>query len=158
MEQPKSTNGNIETRSVKSVDSETKSVSSDVLDIISLKGKTTDVGPGTGSCDINGESTEGTFMVRHPWSISGSTVLELEDAMQRLHINLPQHGWKVSRYGNNTSKNASLELTADHEEKKFSLNIVLIENSGNSSQLPILAVTVVSDCYKIPEGEELEHY
>ncbi|EST23098.1 hypothetical protein N566_26130 [Streptomycetaceae bacterium MP113-05] len=137
------------------VDNETKEVSSQILDLIAVEGEVSQPGPGVASCDDR--DREKFFKLRHPWSVTASSNKELEEAMGRLKEQLPKQGWDITEYGRNNSKNRSLELTADHHEKKFGVNVVLMANHGGDES-PLLAVTVVSACYQVPKGERVEHY
>ncbi|MFB6905359.1 hypothetical protein ACFCWB_13970 [Streptomyces bacillaris] len=145
------------TRSVDDVDAETKQISSQILDIIAVKGVMSKSGPGVSACD-GGERGK-MFLMRHPWSLTGSSDAELQEAMSRLKKDLPKHGWKIVDYGPNSSKAKSLELTADHVEKKFAVKVEFWEkNSGGDSNEPTLLVNVVSACYQVPEGEKIDQY
>ncbi|MFU0438599.1 MULTISPECIES: hypothetical protein [Streptomyces] len=145
------------TRSVDEVDAETKQISSQILDIIAVKGVTSKSGPGVSTCD--GAERGKLFLMRHPWSLTGASDAELAKAMNRLKEDLPKHGWKIVGYGPNSSKAKSLELTADHIEKKFAVKVELWEkNSGGDSNEPTLLVNVVSACYQVPEGEKIDRY
>ncbi|MFC8725064.1 hypothetical protein [Streptomyces bacillaris] len=145
------------TRSVDEVDAETKQISSQILDIIAVKGVTSKSGPGVSTCD--GAERGKLFLMRHPWSLTGASDAELAKAMTRLKEDLPKHGWKIVGYGPNSSKAKSLELTADHIEKKFAVKVELWEkNSGGDSNEPTLLVNVVSACYQVPEGEKIDRY
>ncbi|WP_260988182.1 hypothetical protein [Streptomyces sp. CFMR 7] len=145
------------TRSVDEVDAETKQISSQILDIIAVKGVTSKSGPGVSTCD--GAERGKLFLMRHPWSLTGASDAELAKAMTRLKEDLPKHGWKIVGYGPNSSKAKSLELTADHIEKKFAVKVELWEkNSGGDSNEPTLLVNVVSACYRVPEGEKIDRY
>ncbi|NUV80673.1 hypothetical protein G6W52_12240 [Streptomyces sp. CAI-155] len=145
------------TRSVDEVDAETKQISSQILDIIAVKGVTSKSGPGVSTCD--GAERGKLFLMRHPWSLTGASDAELAKAMNRLKEDLPKHGWKIVGYGPNSSKAKSLELTADHIEKKFAVKVELWEkNSGGDSNEPTLLVNVVSACYQVPEGQRVDGY
>ncbi|MFB7271233.1 hypothetical protein [Streptomyces sp. NPDC056244] len=145
------------TRSVDAVDAEAKRISSQVLDIIAVKGEVSEPGPGVGTCA--GLDRDKYFTVRHPWSLTAATDAELAQAMTRLKEGLPEQGWKITQYGRNNSPAKSLELTADHTGKKFGVNVEFWEKgtSGNDNP-PSLVVTVVSGCFQVPEGEKVKHY
>ncbi|MET8378440.1 hypothetical protein [Streptomyces microflavus] len=145
------------TRSVDDVDAETKQISSQILDIMAVKGTMSKSGPGVSTCE--GADRGKLFLMRHPWSLTGPSDAELMKAMTRLKEDLPKHGWKVVRYGPNSSKAKSLELTADHVEKKFAVKVEFWEeNSGGDTNDPTLLVNVVSACYQVPEGEKVDRY
>ncbi|MFF7254719.1 hypothetical protein [Streptomyces microflavus] len=145
------------TRSVDDVDAETKQISSQILDIMAVKGTMSKSGPGVSTCE--GAERGKLFLMRHPWSLTGPSDAELMKAMTRLKEGLPKHGWKVVGYGPNSSKAKSLELTADHVEKKFAVKVEFWEkNSGGDTNDPTLLVNVVSACYQVPEGEKVDRY
>ncbi|MER7743772.1 hypothetical protein ABT013_00715 [Streptomyces bacillaris] len=145
------------TRSVDDVDAETKQISSRILDVIAVKGVMSKSGPGVSTCDGVGRGK--MFLMRHPWSLTGASDAELMKAMNRLKADLPKHGWKIIGYGPNSSRAKSLELTADHIEKKFAVKVEFLEkNSGGDSNEPTLLVNVVSACYQVPEGEKVDRY
>lgn len=145
------------TRSIDDVDAETKKISSQVLDIIAVKGEASESGPGVTTCE--GEERGKLFIMRHPWSLTGSSDDELMQAMTRLKEELPKKGWKIINYGRNNSRAKSLELTADHNEKQFAVNVEFWEkNSGGDTNPPTLVVNVVSACYQVPDGERVDRY
>ncbi|MBR7672159.1 hypothetical protein [Streptomyces daliensis] len=143
-------------RSVEDADEETKEVSSRILDIIDLKGKVSEPGPGVNSCE--GRDTEKFYKMIHPWSLTGAENGELRQAMTRLREKLPKEGWKIVAYGRNSSRAKSLELTADNHEKKFGVNVELWEEKESSGKKPKLVVSVISACYQTPKGEKVEPY
>ncbi|MEU9982551.1 hypothetical protein [Streptomyces sp. NPDC050856] len=145
------------TRPQDEVDAETKQMSSQILDLIAVKGKTSQGGPGVMSCE--GKDRDRFFIMNHPWSLTASTDEELARAMARLKEELPRHGWKIVRYGPDTSPSKNLELVADNDERKFGLNIAFWkQDRGGDKNPPSLIVNVVSGCYQVPEGQTVEHY
>lgn len=144
------------TRSIDDVDAETKKISTQVFDIIAVKGKASMAGPGVSSCGE--QDREKFFKMRHPWSVTGSSNEELKKAMTRLKEELPKQGWEIVSYGPNTSRNKSLELLADHTKEKFAVNVVLMEQHNSNDDPPLLAVSVVSACYQVPAGERVDRY
>ncbi|MFF3453138.1 hypothetical protein ACFYXH_02190 [Streptomyces sp. NPDC002730] len=144
------------TRAQDEVDAKTKQLSSQILDLIAIKGKVDGTGPGVGEC---GGDPEKQYLIRHSWSISGSTDAEVSKAMTRLKDGLPAQGWKIVQYGRNNSAAKSLELTADHTEKKFGVNVEFWEKGAiRKDNPPALVVTVVSGCYQVPDGQTVKHY
>ncbi len=141
------------TRSIEDARSDTKKVSSDILDVIGLKGKVSEPGPGVTRCGENKDSDK-FFRMRHPWSFTTSSGEQLDEAMKRLRDELPEHGWKVVQYGHDNSQNKNLNLTADNDKKKFSVHITYFAKDTP----PKLAVRVISGCYQVPEGERVDQY
>lgn len=131
----------------------TKDVSSQVFDMIGIRaGKTTEPGPSISTCE---EDPEHLFLARHPWSLYGVSPDELKQGFQRLRENLPKNGWKIVEYGPNKSANKNLELTADSEKERFSINAELHVTGDSGKKEPLILVTVVSGCYRAPDGADL---
>lgn len=130
----------------------TEKVSSEIYDLIGLKGKASDTGPGVTEC--SGKDREKYFQIFHPWNFTPASAGQLEGVMERLKEELPKHGWKVVEYGLDTSRNKNLNLTADNDKKKFSVKIVHYATENP----PSLDLMVVSGCYKIPDGEEIQRF
>ncbi|WP_416960135.1 hypothetical protein [Streptomyces sp. Agncl-13] len=127
-------------------------VSSGIYDLIGVKGKTSDSRPGVMDC--SGKDTKTYFRIFHPWSFTPASASDIDEAMERLKTELPKHGWKIVEYGPDTSKNKNIKMTADNDKKKVGVNIV----KRSKYDPPILDLTVVSGCYKVPDGEEVERF
>ncbi len=67
---------------------------------------------------------------------------------------LPKQGWEIVEYGPNTSKNRSITLTADNDKKKVSVKVIKMAKNDP----PKLSLDLVSGCYKVPDGEEVERF
>ncbi|MEK8144917.1 hypothetical protein NKH18_35455 [Streptomyces sp. M10(2022)] len=74
--------------------------------------------------------------------------------MEQLKEELPKHGWKIVKYGPNTSKNKDLTLTADNDKKKVSVKVTHMAKFDPAT----LSLDLVSGCYKVPDGEEVERF
>ncbi|MET7437643.1 MULTISPECIES: hypothetical protein [unclassified Streptomyces] len=61
---------------------------------------------------------------------------------------------EVVGYEADISKNKNLTLAADDDERKVGVNVV--RRAKNDP--PKLSVTVVSGCYTVPEGREVERF
>ncbi|MFF9868479.1 hypothetical protein ACF1G0_24275 [Streptomyces sp. NPDC013953] len=131
---------------------EAERVSSEIYDLIGIKGKASDTGPGVSDC--SDKDPEKFFRIFHKWSFMPASAAELGGVMERLKEELPKHGWKVVEYGRDTSVNKNLQLTADNDRKKYSVNIV--HRAKNDP--PKLSLMVVSGCYQVPEGEKVERF
>lgn len=131
---------------------ETEKVSSQLYDLIGIKGKASDSQPGVSDC--SGKDPEKYFQIFHPWGFYPASPDQLAGVMERLKEELPKHGWKVVEYGPDTSKNKNMNLTADNDEKKHSVNIV----HQAKNKLPKLSFMVVSGCYQVPEGQTVERF
>lgn len=141
------------TRSLDEATSDTKSVSSEILEMIHIKGKASEEGPGVSSCGAE-KDDEIFFRMRHPWSFTPKDSGQLSAAMKHLKEELPKKGWKVVEYAPDKSPNKNLSLTADNDKKKFSVNIV---HYGKDDP-PYIGVTVISGCYQVPEGQTVDRF
>ncbi|MFG2990416.1 hypothetical protein ACGFZK_14180 [Streptomyces sp. NPDC048257] len=127
-------------------------VSSGLYDLIGVKGKASETRSGVTECE--GRDPEKYFQVFHPWSFYPASADQLDEAMERLKTELPKHGWKIVRYENDTSQSKNLNLTADNTEKKYSVSVVQMKKNDP----PKLSLTVVSGCYEVPEGKEVDRF
>ncbi|MEU8757610.1 hypothetical protein [Streptomyces sp. NPDC048659] len=139
------------------VNAETKKVSSEIFDLIGVPGTTSKGGAGVQPCEDR--DRERFYKMFHPWSLTAKTDEELAQAMERLKAALPQRGWKIVKYGPDSSASKSLELTADNDERKFGLHVSFWrKDSGGDKNPPMLKIDVVSGCYQVPDGQKVEHY
>ncbi|QIB43487.1 hypothetical protein [Streptomyces aureoverticillatus] len=127
-------------------------VSSSIYRMIGVKGKASDNFPGVTEC--SGKDTKTHFRIFHPWSFTPAKASDLDEAMERLKRELPKHGWKIVEYGPDTSRNKNLNLTADNDKKKVSVNVIKMSKNDT----PKLSLNLVSGCYKVPDGEKVDRY
>jgi hypothetical protein len=127
-------------------------VSSGIYDLIGVKGKASDTQPGVMDC--SGKDTKTYFRVFHPWSFYPASASDLAVAMERLKTELPKNGWKIVDYGPDTSKNKNITLTADNDKAKVGVHIVQMAKNDP----PKLSLDLVSSCYKVPDGQEVERF
>ncbi|MFJ9582117.1 hypothetical protein ACIRQF_37740 [Streptomyces sp. NPDC101191] len=127
----------------------TEKVSSELFDLIGLKGKATEPGPGVLECA--GKDPEKFFTTFHSWTFTPASG-RLDGVMERLKEELPKHGWKVVDFGPDTSKNKNLRITADNDAKKHSVKIT----HWAKENPPQLNMMVVSGCYQVPDGEKVQ--
>ncbi|WP_240503059.1 hypothetical protein [Streptomyces prasinopilosus] len=130
----------------------TERVSSGIYDLIGVKGKASE--SYSTVVDCSGKDTEKHFRILHPWSFYPTSADDLDPVMERLKEELPKRGWRIVEYGPDTSKNKNIRMTADNDEKKFSARIVKMAKS----EPPMLSLDVISGCYKIPAGQEIERF
>ncbi|MFJ6807844.1 hypothetical protein ACIQRK_17730 [Streptomyces anulatus] len=129
-----------------------KEVSSELYDLIGIKGKASNSGAGVSDC--GDKDPNKYFQVFHPWSFTPTSPEKLSSVMERLKEELPKHGWKVVEFGPDTSKNKNVMLTADNEEKKHSVKIWHYAKRNP----PKLSLMVVSGCYQVPDGEKVDRF
>ncbi|MEU5160572.1 hypothetical protein AB0G74_13315 [Streptomyces sp. NPDC020875] len=132
---------------------ETELVAAELLGLIKIKGEQSPGGVRITECD-NGEDPEKYFRTFHPVNFFPESPEQLAGVMERLRTELPAHGWKVVEYGPDSSRNKNLNLTADHDKRKFGVNIV----HKAKDERPSISLYVVSGCYEVPEGEKVEGY
>ena len=125
---------------------ETEKKSSEILEILNLKGKVTE--PGAGSVSCSDSSAENTYRARHPWSIYDVPVEEMKKAMDRLRKDLPEKGWKIVKDGHDDSQAQSPQIIANSSKGRFSVDIRLQDRRTRSDDPSIIEVTVVSGCYR----------
>ncbi|WP_436990634.1 hypothetical protein [Streptomyces sp. enrichment culture] len=131
---------------------ELEKVSSDIHDLIAVKGEASDTHAGVMNCA--GRDREKHFRVFHPWSFYPASPDQLDEAMRQLKQELPKHGWTIVRYGPDRSLSKNLTLTADNDERKSSVKIT--QDAKNDR--PKLSLMLVSGCYEIPSGQEIERF
>ncbi|WP_233636360.1 MULTISPECIES: hypothetical protein [unclassified Streptomyces] len=125
------------------VQDEVEGVSSSILNILSLKAKTTEAGAMVTSCE------GGNYRAHHPWSLYGASSEELGNAMGKLRSQLPAKGWEIVKDGPDDTQARNAQIIADSPGGDFSLNARLHEErNGNPAQLE---VTVQSACFR-PES------
>ncbi|MFI6410555.1 hypothetical protein [Streptomyces sp. NPDC050585] len=140
------------TRTSSEAADETEKLSSEIYDAIGINGKASDSRPGVMEC--GDRDREKYFRIFHKWSFYPVSPSELAGVMERLREQMPRQGWKVVEYREDTSKNRNLNLTADNDAKKASVNIV----HRAKSNPPKLSLMVVTGCYQIPDGKEIQRF
>ncbi|MCP9957746.1 MULTISPECIES: hypothetical protein [Streptomyces] len=131
---------------------EAERASGEIRDLIGIEGRASDTGPGVSDC--SDRDPEKFFRIFHAWSFTPASTAGLDGMMEHLEEELPKHGWKVAEYGRDTSMNKNLQLTADNDGKKHSVNIV----HRAKQNPPKLSLMLVSGCYRVPEGEKVERF
>ncbi len=127
-------------------------VSSGIYDLIGVRGNASNSQSTVVSC--SGENRETHFRILHPWNFYPATASDLHVAMEQLRTELPKNGWKIVDYGADTSKNKNIRMTADSDDKKASVRVIEMEKNDP----PKLSMDVVSGCFRIPDGQEIERF
>ncbi|MET7316859.1 MULTISPECIES: hypothetical protein [Streptomyces] len=127
-------------------------VSSGVQDMIDVKGKASDDQPFVMECVGRPDSTY--FRIYHWWNFYPASAEDLDVAMERLKAELPKHGWKTVHYGPDSSKQKNIRLAADNDHQKVGIDIV----KRPKNDPPKLSMYVVSGCYAVPDGQEVEKF
>lgn len=146
-----------ETRDVSSVRDEARELSTQLRNLMGLKGKVTKPGPGVDLC--GDQDPDNLYVIRHPWSLYGAPVEDMKKAMERLSLELPRHNWKIVRFGPDSSPSKSLELIANSTKGKFSVDITLFDQRNDTGDAPsaskvsLINVELVSACFRTPHGK-----
>ncbi|MDT3396095.1 hypothetical protein RKE29_05465 [Streptomyces sp. B1866] len=146
------------TREVHDVEKEAQELSSQILEIINLRGKVSEPGPGVALCGE--KDSEKYYVIHHPWSVAEVPVEDLRQAMTRLREEMPKKGWKVTKYGPDQSPSRSLALKADSTQKEFSVRIYLYDESRKAKPegVSMIYAHLASACFQVPEGKTVEEY
>ncbi|MEV0447212.1 hypothetical protein [Streptomyces sp. NPDC050600] len=123
--------------------------SSQVLDMIALKGKVTEGPPLPLPCD--GYEPEGEVdRADHSWSIYDLPYEELEQAYNRMRTTLPAHGWKITEDGPNESVAKTPTMRAEAPDGDYAVELQLMDNRKDpkAKTKVLLGVTVVSRCFQ----------
>lgn len=135
-----------------------KATSSQIFDMIGIRGgKTTQPGPGISTC---AEDPKDLYKVRHTWSVYGVSKDTLSEGFQRLRDRMSSNGWNITKYGPNDSPDKDLRILADSTKEKFTANIELLDatkpgSAPSASKESGIMVTLVSACFRAPEGTDL---
>ncbi|MFF6970046.1 MULTISPECIES: hypothetical protein [Streptomyces] len=132
---------------------ETELVSSELFGLIKVKGKADEGGARISECG-DGKDPEKYYQTFQPSTFYPESPDQLAGVMEQLKAELPAHGWRIVEYEYDTSRNKNLNLTADHDERRFSVNIIHLAKD----EQPSLSLHVVSGCYEVPEGERVDGY
>ncbi|MFE1172138.1 hypothetical protein [Streptomyces sp. NPDC058773] len=134
-----------EERDTQQVVREVGTLSSRVLEMLNTKGKSTEPGPAAAPCDVPHDTSRTHQSVRHPWSFYGVGNDALEKGMTNLHRALPEEGWKVVKYGKDSSRNRNLEMMAVHLKTHTQLEVTWLK--GLDGHTPLLEITLYSRCF-----------
>ena len=146
-------------REISQAKTEARGISSELYDIIGLQGKVTGTGPGVALCD--GKDYGKYYVIHHPWGLTDLPIEELRKGMDRLKKGMPNSGWKIVKYGPDTSPSKSLEIIADSTKAKFSVNIRLFDESKRTepdAPKSMIVVDLVSACFQVPKGKRVDEY
>jgi len=129
------------------VKAEVAKASSQILEILALKGKVTDTGAMTTRC-TDYDSDEEVYRARHPWSVYQVPFADLEKAMSRLRDELPKKGWKVVKDGVDDSPAKSPQIVAESNGQEFAVDVRLLDERKYGDDPSLIEVTVESACYR----------
>ncbi|MBQ0827915.1 hypothetical protein [Streptomyces tagetis] len=127
-------------------------VSSEIYDLIGVKGEASDSHSTVTECPGRDENTY--FQILHPWSFYPAAASDIDSAMDRLKEELPKNGWNIVEYGPDASKNKNIRMIADNEKKKAGVKVIKMAKENP----PMLSLSVISGCYKIPDGQEIQRF
>ncbi|MFC9064754.1 hypothetical protein [Streptomyces harbinensis] len=136
-------------KSVEDARAEARDISSQLFDIASVRGETSEPGPGVTTCEADPDM-ERLYTMHHPWSISGVSRDVLREGMERLREQLPQEGWEIIEEGEANNANRSPVILFENRDVEYAAHVML---RGKTDDDSMLHVTVVSACFSTPEGE-----
>ncbi|MEV5143388.1 hypothetical protein AB0L14_02830 [Streptomyces sp. NPDC052727] len=134
-------------RDERAVKQSVEQASSEILDMLAVRGKVTQSGAVTVPCSSYPEE-EQVHRVRHPWSVYGVSAAELERAMDRLRAHLPAKGWKIVKDGPDKSQAKLPQIVANSSDGHVSADLRLWREPADSERSSMIEVTVVSDCFR----------
>ncbi|MEU4730718.1 hypothetical protein [Streptomyces sp. NPDC023588] len=128
-----------------------KAVSSQLYDFVGVPGTATAPGPGIRACE--GKDPDTYFRVHHPWSFQPTSGGDNDTAMANLKEKLSTGGWVVQDSYRDNSPNQNLNLVADNDAQKVSVWVV----AYSKRDTPSIGIEVTSGCYRVPEGQKVQH-
>ncbi|WTO35461.1 hypothetical protein OG399_14260 [Streptomyces achromogenes] len=131
---------------------EVQKASSRLYDLIGVKGRASEGSPGVQDCGDKDRETY--FRIFHKWSFYPASADDLDVAMRNLREGLPKQGWKIVEYGPDSSANKNLTLIADNDGQKAGVHITQMKKRNP----PKLSLMLVSGCYQVPDGQQVEHF
>ncbi|MDX3323529.1 MULTISPECIES: hypothetical protein [Streptomyces] len=134
-----------------SVERRVAGASSQILDIIGLKGQAQPSEPFPLACS-GYASEEGVIRMRHPWSFYGASDTDLRAAIGRLRKDLPTSGWKIVKDGTDGSQVDSPQIIANSDDGQLSVDLVLSTEPAGGEYKSSIEVVVVSTCFRQEPG------
>ncbi|MEU8541574.1 hypothetical protein AB0C52_16580 [Streptomyces sp. NPDC048717] len=129
-----------------------KKTSSRLYEFTGVPGKASEPGPGVKECE--GRDPKTYFQVYHPWNFKPESGADDDVAMANLKEKLSEGGWTVKDSYRDNSANKNLNLVADNDAEKLSVWIVAYSKRAT----PSIGITVTSACYRVPEGQTVDHF
>ncbi|MFF5401605.1 hypothetical protein ACFY8K_06870 [Streptomyces misionensis] len=134
-------------RDERAVKQSVERASSEILDILAVKGRITRSGAVLTPCTAYPEEDE-VHRLRHPWSIYDVPGADLEQAMDRLRAQLPARGWKIVKDGPDKSRAKLPQIVANSADGHLSADLRLWLEPADGKRSSMIEVTVVSDCFR----------
>ncbi|MEU6087797.1 hypothetical protein ABZ865_13435 [Streptomyces sp. NPDC047085] len=141
----------VEIRDEQAVKESVERASSEILDILAVKGKVTESGAFSVPCSSYA-SEDKVHRMRHPWSSYGVPGEDLKKAMDRLRKELPAKGWKIVKDGPDKSKAKLPQIVANSPDGHVSADLRLWIEPAESKRSSMIEATVVSDCFRSKSG------
>lgn len=145
------TQADVKKRDGEKVQDEAERLSSEILNMLSLKGHVSKAGSSLVACSDHPRDQR-VYRARHPWSITGPPITDLKKAFGRVRDELPRNHWKIVKEGHDDSVAKNLQVVANHKDKDFSVDIRLDDEEKFKPEdregPSMIEVTVVSGCFK----------
>ncbi|MET8724409.1 MULTISPECIES: hypothetical protein [Streptomyces] len=134
-------------RDERAVKQSVERASSEILDILAVKGKVTQSGAVPTPCTAYPEE-DAVHRMRHPWSVYDVPGADLEQAMDRVRAQLPAKGWKIVKDGPDKSRAKLPQIVANSADGHLSADLRLWLEPADAKRSSMIEVTVVSDCFR----------
>ncbi|MEU7368024.1 hypothetical protein ACH4GZ_36445 [Streptomyces hygroscopicus] len=128
-----------------------KAVSSQIYDFLGVPGTASQAGPGVKAC--SGKDPDTYFQVYHPWNFTPESGADNDVAVENLKEKLGTGDWVIKSSYRDNSANKNLNIVADNDAKKMSVWIV----GYSKRDTPSIGIEVTSGCYRVPEGQTIQH-
>ncbi|GGP75324.1 hypothetical protein [Streptomyces melanogenes] len=128
-----------------------KEVSSQLYDFLGVPGTASAPGPGIRECQ--GKDPNTYFQVYHPWNFLPTSSADINTAMANLKAKLSTDGWTLKDTYHDNSPNKNPNLIADNNSRMVSVWSVMY----GKRDTPSIGIEVRSGCYRVPEGQTVDH-
>ncbi|ORT59308.1 hypothetical protein BKD26_15080 [Streptomyces sp. CB03238] len=143
-----------EVREIAPAKRQVNDISSRVLDWMGVEGTVSEPAAGVRACDAVDPKLTKYYVVSHPWSIYDLRKGTFEQAMQNLRVQLPKHGWEITKDGPMKSRDKDPQIVAVDRKSHHTLTVEWLSNRAGSLK-DMIGVDVDSRCYRAPEGTDI---
>lgn len=136
-------------RNAHTVAGQVSSLARTVMPMMNVTGKTTAGAPPAGTpldTSCGGDDDSPVRQRLQTWSLYGVDNGTLGTAMANLVANLPEHDWKVTRNGPNSSSDRDQEVQAVHGTTKTRLDVTWQRQTAQGT--PLVLFYVSSGCFR----------
>lgn len=142
-----------EVREVRRAEDEANQISSRLLDAMGIPGTPSTLPAAAGPCSAVDPDFTTYYTVDHPWALWEADADDFDTAMENLRSRLPGMGWRITKDGPQNSMARNLEIVAVHTASGHRVAIESLKTRSGDLK-PQISVTLISPCYKAPEGSD----